>query len=428
MKQILTYFNQITKIPHCSCNAKELKDFLINFAKDRSYITIVDKSENILIKKGSPYLCLQAHYDMVCVGDTKNIETFIEDGWMRAKNSTLGADNGMAIAMIMVLMDKGEDIEFLFTSDEEVGLLGAADLEFDLESKYMLNLDSEDEAEVYIGCAGGVDIEASKICNLEKIEGNFYSLTISGLEGGHSGVQIHEGIPNAIKLFADYCLNKDIKIVSIDGGERINSIPTSVKALLYSQYRLVSDKYVKIKREDKSEGMVIRESQEIISLLHSFSNGVLEYNELLEVPQKSINLALISFNKNILTIKSSGRAMDNRGLESLSDDFLVFLKGYNCQVKMVAKYPAWSPVKNDFSKLVDSVMRDVFGKSSFKAIHAGLECGVISDKYPNIEIASIGPNIRAPHSLGERIELSSVLKTHEVVEGIIKYLKSKNEK
>jgi dipeptidase D len=239
MKRLLNYFNQITKIPHCSHNALELKDFLINFAKERNYTILVDKNKNILIKKDSPILCLQAHYDMVCVGDTDKIETFIEDGWIRAKNSTLGADNGIAIAMMMVKMDDGENLEFLFTSDEEVGLLGACALEFNLESKYMLNLDSEDEAEVYIGCAGGVDIEASKLCDVESIEGDFYSLSISGLQGGHSGIQIHENIPNAIKLFADYCLDKGVKIVSIEGGERINSIPTSLNSVVLCENKLI---------------------------------------------------------------------------------------------------------------------------------------------------------------------------------------------
>ncbi len=429
MNRLFKYFDQIIKIPHCSHDTSKLKNFLINFAIERNYSTFVDKSENILVKKGSPLLCLQAHYDMVCVGNTKNIETFIEDGWMRAKNSTLGSDNGVAIAMMMVKMDDGEDIEFLFTSDEEVGLLGASALEFDLESKYMLNLDSEDEAEVYIGCAGGIDIEASRICHLEAVEGKFYTLSISGLKGGHSGVQIHEHIPNAIKLFSDYCIDKDIKIVSIEGGERINSIPTSLNATIFSTDRLIGDnEHIIIKELDNNKGEVLCESEEIISLLHSFSHGVLEYNDLLGIPQKSINLAMISLNKNILSIKSSARAMDNRGLESISSDFLVFFKGYDFDVNLVAKYPAWTPIENSFSLLVNKAMIDVFGESSFKAIHAGLECGVISEKYSDIKIASIGPNIRSPHSLGECVEISSIEKTYDVLERVIKYLKSEYEK
>ncbi len=428
MNRVLNYFNQITKIPHCSYNTLELKTFLVNFAKERNYTVLVDESGNILIKKNLPTLCIQAHYDMVCVGNSSKIETFIKDGWMRAKNSTLGADNGIAIAMMMAKMDDGEDIEFLFTNDEEVGLLGASVLKFNLESKYMLNLDSEDDAEVYIGCAGGMDIEASLPCDLKRVKGLFYTLSISGLKGGHSGVQIHENIPNAIKLFAEYCFDKNIKIVSIEGGERINSIPTSLKAVIFCENVLVGNEYINLKKLDKDEGLVLSQSEDIISLLYYFKNGVLEYNDSLNIPQKSINLALISLEDNILSIKSSARAMDNRGLESISDDFLVFFRSYKFDVNIVAKYPAWSPIKNSFSQIVNKAMIEVFSKSSFKAIHAGLECGVISQKYPNIEIASIGPNIKAPHSLGECVEISSIEKTYHVLDRVIKYLKSEDEK
>ncbi len=427
MKQLLNYFDQIIKIPHCSYNTNKLRDFLLTFAKDRNYTTLVDDNGNILIKKGSPLLSLQAHYDMVCVGNTSSIERVIKDGWISAKSSTLGADNGIAIAMMMALMDKREDIEFLFTNDEEVGLLGALALEFDLESKYMLNLDSEDEAEVYIGCAGGVDIEASKLCNTMSVKGLFYSLNISGLQGGHSGVQIHEDIPNAIKLFADYCIDKDVKIVSIEGGERINSIPTSLKSVIFCEDRLEESENIKIELLDQTMGEVICESEEIIALLSSFTHGVLEYNEVMDIPQKSINLALISLENSVLSIKSSARAMDNEGLEDISNEFFTLFSWYGFDVNLVSKYPAWNPIKNNFSIIVDNAMRSVFGKSSFRAIHAGLECGVISEKYPNIKIASIGPNIRAPHSLGERVEILSIEKSYAVLEEVIKYLKSENE-
>jgi dipeptidase D len=137
---------------------------------------------------------------------------------------------------------------------------------------------------------------------------------------------------------------------------------------------------------------------------------------------------MISLNKNILSIKSSLRAMDNRDLESISNEFLVFFQGYNFDVNLVSKYPAWTPIENNFSKIVNQEMIDVFGRSSFKAIHAGLECGVISEKYPNIKIASIGPNIRSPHSLAECVEISSIEKTYDVLEGVIKYLKREYEK
>ncbi len=162
MSAIIEHFQTLTQIPHCSKEADKLLAFLVAFAKERDYTVEVDEVKNIYISKGTPTLCLQAHYDMVCMGKAPVLETYIEEGWMRAKESSLGADNGMGIAMMMHCMDEGHDLEFLLTSDEEIGLIGANEVAFALKSKYMLNLDSEDEAEVYIGCAGGADITALK--------------------------------------------------------------------------------------------------------------------------------------------------------------------------------------------------------------------------------------------------------------------------
>jgi len=200
MSQIIEHFKTLTQIPHCSKEADKLLDFLVSFAKERNYSVEVDDIKNIFISKGSSRLCLQAHYDMVCMGKAPQIETYEEDGWMKAKDSSLGADNGMAIAMMMQLMDEGKELEFLLTSDEEIGLIGANEVAFDLKSKYMLNLDSEDEAEVYIGCAGGADITASKQDVYSEGKGDCYEVAVKGLDGGHSVVDIDKGIPSAIKV------------------------------------------------------------------------------------------------------------------------------------------------------------------------------------------------------------------------------------
>ena len=146
MSAIIQHFETLTQIPHCSKEADQLLEFLVDFAKERDYAVEVDEVKNIFITKGVPKLCLQAHYDMVCMGKAPMIETYVEEGWMKAKESSLGADNGMAIAMMMQLMDQNMDLEFLLTSDEEIGLIGANEVAFDLKSQYMLNLDSEDEA------------------------------------------------------------------------------------------------------------------------------------------------------------------------------------------------------------------------------------------------------------------------------------------
>ena len=182
---LIDHFSTLTQIPHCSHEADPLRDFLVEYARERGYRTEVDSANNILIFKGRPKLCLQAHYDMVCMGKAPQIETYEEEGWLKARDASLGADNGIAIAMMMALMDEGKELEFLFTADEEVGLIGASALAFPLYSSVMLNLDFEDEAEVCIGCAGGADVVAHSQESLVEGSGRCYEIAVKGLLGGH---------------------------------------------------------------------------------------------------------------------------------------------------------------------------------------------------------------------------------------------------
>ncbi len=421
MSTIMEYFQQITQIPHCSHEADKLKTFLVDFGSSRGYSVQVDKADNILIKKPGAKIALQAHYDMVCVGRAPRLETTIKDGWMYAKESSLGADNGMAIAMMMALMDEEKVCEFIFTADEEVGLIGADALAFELESAYMLNLDSEDEAEVYIGCAGGVDIKAIKTYEMQSCHDmEFYEVSVSDLPGGHSGVEIHKEIPNAIKLFAAFLKDKPLKIASLEGGERINSIPVNVKAVVACKEALQSTECIKVKKIEGDFDVI--DGNELISVLNGFKNGVLTFNDTLDVPDTSINLALIMMEEGRVTIEASARAMDAEGLERVKNAATAHFEKYGFSVTAHGKYPAWKPDINDFSHLVNDAMIEVFGKSEFKAIHAGLECAIISEHYPKLKITSIGPNIRSPHSKHEKVEIASVKKIYEVVQKVLSAL------
>ena len=418
MSSIINHFITLTKIPHCSYETDKLLDFLVTFAKDREYSVQVDATKNILIAKGTPKLCLQAHYDMVCIGKAPHIETYEEDGWLKARESSLGADNGMAIAMMMELMDSGEELEFLITADEEVGLIGANALAFELSSQVMLNLDSEDEAEVYIGCAGGIDILATKPYAQLNDTRPSYSVTVEGLVGGHSGVDIDKDIPNAIKLLASYLKDKDIGLVSIKGGERLNSIPTFAQAIIKSDELLTPNDNVTIEPITNDEP-ILHAGDEIISLLANISHGVRELNQKLGIPDRSINLARVSIDKGLCTIETSTRAMDPRGMVQNTLDMLTLFESYSYDTEQTDKYPAWKPEVNSFTSLVGECMKEVFGESQMKAIHAGLECGIISQKYPHIKIASIGPTIRYPHSSREMVKLDSVEKSFEVLKKVI---------
>ena len=418
MNTIFQYFQEITQIPHCSYHAEKLQAYIVDFARRTGFAVQTDEVGNILVKKGSPKLCLQAHYDMVCIGDAPKIEMVEKDGWLQAKNASLGADNGMAVAMMLALMKEGRECEYLFTADEEVGLIGANALSFDLNAKYMLNLDSEDEAEVYIGCAGGADLFASKSYSTITKETSFYKVVVSGLPGGHSGVDIDKNIPNAIKLFSNFAHENNLEIVSVKGGERINSIPTHVEAIVAAAMPPQNVSHIEVTALDERYP-IVKEGEEVLQLLHEIPHGVLSWNENLQIPDISANLAKMELENGMCKIAVSVRAMDAEGLARVQKEISELFTSYGFDVKSDGKYPAWKPEVNDFSKLVCQKVAKVFGKCDFKAIHAGLECAVISDIYPDLEIASIGPNIRFPHSVHEKVELASVEKTYKVVQEVI---------
>lgn len=421
MSAIRKHFETLTQIPHCSKEADLLLEFLVNFAKERGYSVEVDAIKNIYIHKGNPSLCLQAHYDMVCMGKAPHIETYVEAGIMRAKESSLGADNGMAIAMMMQTMDEGLALEFLLTSDEEIGLIGANEVAFDFKAKYMLNLDSEDEAEVYIGCAGGADITAQKQDSYREGSGTCYEVAVKGLVGGHSGVDIDKGIPSAIKVLGAYLAANGVsQLASLYAGERRNSIAANAVAIVRSKDTLQNAGEVAVRVLNESP-KVLSEGAKVIELIEAFKHGVHATNDAMGIPDVSINLAIInSDEKGGLKVETSARAMGAKELEVLTQETVVLFEDYGFEVQVEDKYPAWKPDISAFTNLVSEEMIAVFGRSKMMAIHAGLECGVIAEKYPAMKFASIGPTIRYPHSTREEVDLESVERIYAVLLGIIK--------
>ena len=418
---IIEYFKEICAIPHCSFDSDKLMDFLVGFAAKRGYEVQTDKAKNIYITKGDPVVCLQAHYDMVCIGDAPNIDVIEIDGFLKAKNGSLGADNAIAIAMMMTLMDEQRELEFLFTSNEEVGLIGANGVNFKLRSNYMLNLDSEEESEICIGCAGGVDIKATKA--LKRISNNCdcYEVSLCDLPGGHSGVDIDKNIPNAIIELAKFLKDKNIKVISLDGGERINSIPSNAKAVVALKDKKIDSDKFNIKDTTRYDFYY---NENIVEIISDFKHGVLEFNELLEIPNISQNLALVSISNDILSIEVSIMAMSMDDLDITSNETSEYFKSFGFDVEKKDKYPAWKPQINDFVKKIEKIMDDVLGKSQIRAIHAGLECGVLKQRYPEITFASIGPTIHFPHSKQEMVKISTVFSTFKVLNRIIKEFNS----
>ena len=355
--RFLGYFEQICSIPHCSYQAQKLGEFLLEFSKSRGFDTKIDESFNIHAIKGKPKICLQAHYDMVCVGEAPKIELENDGEFLSAKNSTLGADNGIGLAIIMDIMDEAQDLEVLFTSDEEVGLIGANAFAGEICAPALLNLDSEDDSEVIIGCAGGLLAEfgcefepcelglgelfsssvsehfgtgllsnksshstSTENCtqNSSNLNANYYELSCEGLDGGHSGMQIAKNIPNAIKELAHFAKNHGANILAMSGGDRDNAIPTWAKALVSASSKLQSKGLVKAKKldllgakelfaklcDDDLKNTIIMKANSAdftrnsrIPLLNDFllalPHGVLGWDEGLGLPKTSANLAIV---------------------------------------------------------------------------------------------------------------------------------------
>lgn len=431
--RLLEIFKEITKIPRCSGNHKYFIDFIKEFANTNNYLCQIDSANNILCFKDNKNtnLSLQSHYDIVCLEDNKIPEVYEEDGYLKAKDSTLGADNGIGCAYMLYLMEENYNCEFLFTCDEEIGLIGANNITHKLKSKYMLNLDSEDLGEIAIGCAGGVDIfgvnkKSSYVENIE--DKTLYEITIDNLEGGHSGVDIDKNIPNAIKLVAKTIKELNGDILDINGGERINSIPKYTKAIIAVDKNinpLISHKNMKIKKIDTQSKHYKKLDNNIKDFLYTFSNGVRGYDTELNVVLSSINLAKIVNGLDGIKIELSARSMSNDELDILKKESVALLEHFNFEVTTDGKYPAWKPIKNDFITIVHNIYKKHIKSTTINAIHAGLECAIFKSKYPNMQICSIGPNIYFPHSTREECEISSIFKVYNVVKDIINEVEKK---
>ena len=424
MANIIDIFKEITAIPRCSGTHEPFIKYMQNLSTKLGYICLVDDYKNILCKKenSTAKLAFQSHYDIVCLSDNCVPQIVQNDDILSAVDSTLGSDNGIGCSYMIALMYENYDGEFLFTSDEEIGLIGANNLQLPLNAPYMLNLDSEEEGEICIGCAGGVDIFGENsnkkiIPNIDNLD--LYEISISKLQGGHSGVDIDKNIPNGIKLSAQTIKECAGKLLDINGGERINSIPVNVKAIIASKSTPVAshENMIIEKIDTKSEHLNIFD-EKIIDFIYDFENGVRAMNEELKVVQNSINLAIIKTGIDSIKIELSARSMDNVELNNLKNETVKMLENYNFKVTTNGKYPAWKPDINEFTSKVLEIYKKFNKNDSLQAIHAGLECAIFKDKYSHIKVASIGPTIKFPHSRKEQVSIKSVENVYKVIKKI----------
>lgn len=426
MNSLIERFIEVARIPKCSFKAQKMFEYLVTYAKNEGFDVESDKAGNIRAYKEPSKLCLQAHYDIVCIGDAENIEVVEKDGYLMAKNSSLGADNCVAVVYMLEFMKKYKNIEYLFTANEEVGLLGAKEIELKLASKYLLNMDSEKEGDISIGCAGGYEIVAFFELFFEEIKesGYFYEIGSRGFKGGHSGIDIDKGIKNAIKELAFLLKKLDVRVCSISGGERLNSIPVESRAVVYSKNRLNLDSEFFDLKEIQKVDRCIKNDKELLTLLCAIHSGVLDFDRVYDVVSSSINLSKIEQSKDMIKLELMGRANSNELLEKNITQMVSFFEIAGCKnISINEKYPAWIPQESEFARIVKSVF-DKYFKSQYVVYHAGFECGVLISKFPWMEAVSIGPNIYNPHSKSERVEIASFLKVFDAIEELINLIGS----
>ena len=422
MKSVIELFEEISAIPRCSYESDRLKNYLVDYSKKFGFEAKVDKAGNVLCKKGEPKVCLQSHYDMVCLGDAPKVELVYDESILRAKNSTLGADNGMGVAIMLYCMQKYNNLETLFTANEEVGLIGASNLELEITAPNILNIDSEDENAICIGCAGGSDVICEKKINFIPLQNDekIYKASVVGLPGGHSGVDIDKNIPSSIKVLARFLSEHNCELIDIKAGERRNSIAKNGEAIFTCRDNLKETKHIKISQIEDNSYKKIKNSKLIIKALDAFCQGVRAWNKELNIPQDSANLGVVEADGDIFKIVISLRSMSDDDMGNLEAQTRSFFEICGFETSFPSSHEAWTPYIGDFAKEVKAIASKYIPNIKFEAIHAGLECGILIAKQDKPkEAVSIGPNIRFPHSLREECDLDSVEKIKKIVEEII---------
>lgn len=421
MQKVMSYFRQICEIPHLSYETEKLRDYLVEFAKKHEFSVEVDSAGNIYMCKGEPKICLQAHYDMVGVGLAPNIELVENDGFLSAKNSSLGADNGIGVAIIMAMMSEFENFEAVLTNNEEVGLWGVREFNGTIKSKKMLNLDSEDENEVIIGCAGSAEISTIIDTAREMKSGFCYEIFIDDFPGGHSGVEIHKNLPNAIKFLAEFVAKNGGKIVSFKGGERANSIPAKAYITAIFENEISNfPNFIKHKFFGLKECEILANSDNILNFICEFKQGVRDFNDELNLPQTSINLSLLGEENGKFELLFYARSMSEKGLKGIKFQTKMLAQSFGFECVFGETSEPWQPQNNEFSEFILKNLQKFVSSAKLNAVHAGLECGVFITKDPSIMACSIGPNIISPHSINEKVELKSVEKILNAVREILR--------
>jgi dipeptidase D len=457
-KALWNKFSDLNSVPRPSKKEEKVRQFMVDFGENLNLETFVDNVGNVIIKKPASKgmedripVVMQSHLDMVCQKnndtdfdfDTQGIQMYIDGDWVKAKGTTLGADNGIGVASIMAILESNEivhpQIDALFTIDEETGMTGALGLEGGLlTGKILLNLDTEDDDELGIGCAGGVDITAKR--KYKEVEpakdAKGYKVIVRGLKGGHSGMDIHLGRGNANKMMNRLLFNLPVCIATIQGGSLRNAIPRESVATIAVQsdkQQAFDDTFDVLVKTIKEEFATVEPNLEVVlekivspkkvmnkkaqeqllRAVYAAWNGVYRMSpDVPELVETSNNVARVIVGDGKIKIDNLTRSSVESTKWDLADTLLSTYEAGKFKVKMSGSYPGWKP--NPDSKIL-SLMEDLYhkmydDKPTVMACHAGLECGILGTNYPEMDMISFGPNIRGAHSPDERVSISSVQK------------------
>lgn len=463
-------FYEISQIPRPSKKEEKILSYLKKFCEENSLEFKEDSVGNLLInvpassgKESAPAVVLQAHVDMVCEKnkgtnhDFENdpIKLLRKDGWITADGTTLGSDNGIGVAAALaVACDESAvhgPLEILLTVDEETGLTGANNLQPGfVKAEYLINMDSEEDGAFYIGCSGGIDTVAEFNIDFDNSEiQNVYEITVSGLKGGHSGLDIHTGRGNAIKILArvlNALHDLDLNLLHIEGGNLRNAIPREASAKISSSSNLnEAEKIIKevesqiqnelrnsdpgltikIENSEPSQSKVFSKSftNKIINALLSLQNGVIAMSQdIPDLVETSTNLATIKTENNKIRIGTSQRSSIESSKKYIAASIRSAFELADGNVKTGDGYPGWKPnLDSEILKISRSVYKELFNEEAeIKAIHAGLECGILGDRNPGIDMVSFGPTIQGAHSPDEKVEIKTVEKFYTLLKGILK--------
>jgi dipeptidase D len=480
VKTILDYFEQISAIPRCSKNEEQIGLWLKQWAETKQLAVKKDAAGNLLINvpptpgyENAPIIVIQGHTDMVCektpdsTHDFSNdpIKNIIDGDWLRADNTTLGADNGIAIALAMAVADDESithpPLELLFTVDEETGLNGAKELEPGfIEGRVLLNVDSETEGIFTVGCAGGKHTHISRKLTLTDLaeKSQIFNLNISGLHGGHSGIDIIKQRASANKILArtlhQLAIACDLRMISLKGGSAHNAIARDADVAfacasensgdltrMVSEFeRTVQTDYgtietnlaIKLRAAEspapKIKALGVAETRNVINLLLSLPHGVMRMSTVFtDLVETSNNLATVEIKDDTLQILTSQRSLTRSRLDEIANSIGAMAAIAGTDTRYDSEYPPWTPnMQSPLLELCRKIYKQVFDQEAkVKSVHAGLECAIIGDTYEGMDMISFGPDIRDPHSPNEGLYIPSLGKVWRFMEALLKSYGSK---